>query len=198
MTQSSESELNFIKANPIKNDFKALLATFKSTYLTAKVVLASSVLPFAVLHRAVSASASFILLLFIYWKIHITDRQNRTLCFSGSNICPLLFPSFCFCLSYFCLLLLLPPLNHSIDISTCYITFDILSSVTGWLVTTTNISLHFLLYFWTPFISSSSHFCVPFLDRPSSSIFGRQPPQPNLQSSTSGSPPYATILALGE
>ena len=29
--------------------------------------------------------------------------------FSGSNACPLPFPSFCFCLSYFCPLLLLPP-----------------------------------------------------------------------------------------
>ena len=40
-------------------------------------------LPFAALHRAVSASVSFILLLFMYWKFHVTDRQNRSLFFRG-------------------------------------------------------------------------------------------------------------------
>ena len=34
-------------------------------------------LPFATLQRAISVSASFILLLFIYWKFHVTDSQNR-------------------------------------------------------------------------------------------------------------------------
>lgn len=37
MTQFSESELDIIKANPIKDEFKTLLATVKSTYLNAKV-----------------------------------------------------------------------------------------------------------------------------------------------------------------
>ena len=69
----SESELSVIKANPINDELKALLATFKSTYSNTKVVLASTVLPFAALHRAVSATASFILLLFIHWKFHVTD-----------------------------------------------------------------------------------------------------------------------------
>lgn len=51
-------------------------------------------LPFTALHRTVSASASFILLLFIYWNFHVTDGQNRSRFFSGSNACPLLFPIF--------------------------------------------------------------------------------------------------------
>ncbi|KAL9127575.1 MAG: hypothetical protein Q9217_003572 [Psora testacea] len=38
MAQLSESELDIIKANPIKDEFKTLLATFKSTYSNAKVV----------------------------------------------------------------------------------------------------------------------------------------------------------------
>jgi len=47
-------------------------------------VLAFTVLPFAALHRAVSASAIFgniILLLIIYWKFHVADGQNRSLFF---------------------------------------------------------------------------------------------------------------------
>ena len=51
--------------------------------------------------------------------------------FLGSNAYPLLFLFFCFCPFYFCPLLLLPSLNHSIDISRCYITFNILLSVTS-------------------------------------------------------------------
>lgn len=50
--------------------------------------------------------------------------------FSGSNACPLPFPCFCFCPSYLCPLLLLPPLNHSIDTSRCYRTFK--SASTTW------------------------------------------------------------------
>ena len=61
----------------------------------------------------------------------MTDGQSRSLFFSGSNVCPLLFPFFCFCPSYFCPSLLLPPLNHSIDTSRCYRTFNILLSVTN-------------------------------------------------------------------
>ena len=38
MAQLSESELDIIKANPIKDEFKDLLATFKSTYSNAEVV----------------------------------------------------------------------------------------------------------------------------------------------------------------
>ena len=38
MAQLSESKLDHIKANPIKDEFKALLATFKSTYPNAKAV----------------------------------------------------------------------------------------------------------------------------------------------------------------
>ena len=101
-----------------------------STVLTFTVLL-SAMLPFAALHRAVSASASSILLLFIYWKFHVTDGQNRSLFFSGSNAYPLLFPFFCFCPSYFCPSLLLPPLNHSIDTSRCYMTFNRLLSATS-------------------------------------------------------------------
>jgi len=37
MAQFSESELDVIKTNPIKDEFKALLATVKSTYPSAKV-----------------------------------------------------------------------------------------------------------------------------------------------------------------
>ncbi len=52
-------------------------------------VSAFTVLPFAALHRAVSASASFgniiILLLFIYWKFHVADGQKQEDFFSGSN-----------------------------------------------------------------------------------------------------------------
>ena len=46
------------------------------------------------LHRTVSPSASFILLLFIYWNLHVSDGQNRSRFFSGSNACPPLFPIF--------------------------------------------------------------------------------------------------------
>jgi len=41
----------------------------------------SVVLHFAALYRAVYASASFILPLFIYWKFHVTGGQNRSLFF---------------------------------------------------------------------------------------------------------------------
>ena len=61
----------------------------------------------------------------------MTDGQNRSLFFSGSNAYPLLFPFFCFCPSYFCSFLLLPPLNHSKDTSKCNRIFNILLSVTG-------------------------------------------------------------------
>lgn len=37
MAQLSESELDIIKANPIEDEFKTLLTTFKSTYLNAKI-----------------------------------------------------------------------------------------------------------------------------------------------------------------
>ena len=86
---------------------------------------------FLALHRAVSASGSFILLLFIYWKFHVTDGQNRSLSFFGVKCIPTSFPFFCFCPSYFCPSLLLPPLNHSIDTSRCYMTFNILLSATS-------------------------------------------------------------------
>ena len=81
---------------------------------------------YALHYRAISTSASFILLLFIYRKFHMTDGRNRSPFFLGSNACPLLFPFFCFCP-----LLLLPPLNHSKDKSKCNRTFTILLSVTG-------------------------------------------------------------------
>ena len=38
MAQLSESELDIIKANPIKDEFITLFTTFKSTYSNAKVV----------------------------------------------------------------------------------------------------------------------------------------------------------------
>jgi len=37
MAQLTESELDIIKANPIEDEFKTLLTTFKSTYLNAKI-----------------------------------------------------------------------------------------------------------------------------------------------------------------
>ena len=52
-----------------------------STVLAFRVLL-SAILPFTVLYRAVSASASFILWLFISWKFHVTagnmERYRRT------------------------------------------------------------------------------------------------------------------------
>ena len=108
-----------------------------STVLAVTVLLS-----FSALHRAVSASGSFILLLFIYWKFQVTDGQNRSLSFFGVKCIPTSFPFFCFCPSYFCpsyfcpsyfcSSLLLPPLNHSIDTSRCYMTFNILLSPTSW------------------------------------------------------------------
>lgn len=37
MAELSERELDIIKINPIKDEFKALLTTFKSTYSNAKI-----------------------------------------------------------------------------------------------------------------------------------------------------------------
>ena len=48
---------------------------------------------YALHYRAVSASASFILLLFIYWKFHLNDRQNRSLFFRVKCM-PTSFPGF--------------------------------------------------------------------------------------------------------
>ena len=59
---------------------RRLLPLLASTVLGFRVLL-SAILPFTVLYRAVSASASFILWLFIPWKFHVTDGQNRSLIF---------------------------------------------------------------------------------------------------------------------
>lgn len=61
----------------------------------------------------------------------MTDRQDRSRFFSGSNAYLLLSPFFSFCPSYFYPLLQFPPLNHSINISRCYKTFNILLSAIG-------------------------------------------------------------------
>ncbi len=110
-----------------RSEASRALQELNMTYV-APLTLLSSVLPFTVLalavrpftswlslrfHRAVSTSASFILLLFIYWKFHVTDRQKRSP-FFGVKRMPTSFPSFCFCLpffcpSFFCLILLLSP-----------------------------------------------------------------------------------------
>ena len=68
-------------------------AAFPSTgfYSTGITVLLSAMLPLAALYRAVSASASSIVLLFIYWKFHVTDGQNRSL-FFGVKCMPTSFP----------------------------------------------------------------------------------------------------------
>ena len=58
----------------------------------AFAVLLSVMLPFAVLHRAISACAGFIILLFIYWKFHVTDGRNRSLFFVGLKCIPTSFP----------------------------------------------------------------------------------------------------------
>ena len=60
------------------------------------------------------------------WRTYSVGAEIEA-SFSGSNACPLLFP---FCPSYFCPLLILPPLSHSIDTSRCYRTSNILSSAT--------------------------------------------------------------------
>ena len=73
---------------PSRTCLRPLLLLLASTIL-AFTVLLSAMLPFAALHRAISASASFILVLFIYLKFYVTDDQNRSLFFSGSNACPL-------------------------------------------------------------------------------------------------------------
>ena len=63
------------------------------------LVLVSTVLAFTVLlsgtlyYRAVPASASFILLLFIHWNFHLSDRQNRSLFFRVKCM-PASFPGF--------------------------------------------------------------------------------------------------------
>ena len=57
--------------------------------------------------------------------------QIRVFCFAESNACPFLFPLFYFCSFYFCPILLLLPLNHSIDTLRCHRTFDISLSATG-------------------------------------------------------------------
>ena len=55
------------------------------------MVLAITVLlSFSALHRAVSASGSFILLLFIYWKFHVTDGQMHTHFFPIFLLLPIL------------------------------------------------------------------------------------------------------------
>jgi len=69
-------------------------------------------------HRAVSTSASFILLLFIYWKFHVTDGQSRSL-ISRVKQMPTSFRSCCFCLAAPALAAS-SLLNHSIDTSRCY------------------------------------------------------------------------------
>ncbi len=69
-------------------------------------------------HGAVSTSASFILLLFIYWKFHVTDGQSRSL-ISRVKQMPTSFRSCCFCLAAPALAAS-SLLNHSIDTSRCY------------------------------------------------------------------------------
>jgi len=51
-------------------------------------------------YKAVYTSASFILLLFIYWKFHVIDGQNRSLIFRVKRM-PTSFPIF---LLLYCLL----------------------------------------------------------------------------------------------
>ena len=97
----------------------------------AFTVLVSAMLPFTALHRTVSANNSFILLLFIYWNFQVTDDQNRSRFFWAQMHADFFSRSFCFCLFYFCPLLLLPPLNHSKDTSKCNRTFNILLKATG-------------------------------------------------------------------
>ena len=62
---------------------------------------------------------------------HAHSTNQIGVCFADSNACPFLFPSFYFCPSYFCFILLLLLLNHSIDTLRCYSIFSILLSVTS-------------------------------------------------------------------
>ncbi len=68
---------------------RRVLPLLTSTVLAFRVLL-SAMLPFTALHRAVSASASFILWLFISWKFHVTNGQNRRLsiqtCLEGHSL----------------------------------------------------------------------------------------------------------------
>ena len=64
--------------------------------------------------RAVSAIASFILFLFIYWKSHVNDNQKRSLIFEGQMDAHFFSHSFCF--HPISARMASPPLNHSIDI----------------------------------------------------------------------------------
>ena len=73
--------------------FTVLLSLVLASTLLTFTVLLSAMLPFAALHRAVSTSASFILWLFISWKFHVTDGQNRSLIFRVKRM-PTSFPIF--------------------------------------------------------------------------------------------------------
>ena len=78
--------------------FTVLLSLVLASTVLAFTVLLSAMLPFAALHRAVSTSASFILWLFISWKFHVTDGQNRTLIFRVKRTC--FWPSYSTSLPY--------------------------------------------------------------------------------------------------
>ena len=69
---------------------------------------------------AVCASTGFIHLLFIYWKYHVTDGQNRSLFFRVKRM-PTYFNIFLLLPSYF-----FSPLEYSIDTSRCYRTSSVL------------------------------------------------------------------------
>ena len=56
-----------------------LLSLVLASIVLEFTILLSATLRFAALHKVVSVSASSILLLFIYWKFHVINGQNKQL-----------------------------------------------------------------------------------------------------------------------